>query len=129
DGAAPALDVLRIEDGAGHHVPPEVPELRTGASALGLQDVADLLEETLRVVLEDNQDPGQVRTDLVEGHRTVDVTLLPLRAPHDPLLGDLLQDRRLPGAVAEEDLGLERDLVLGRRLDALDLLHEAGERA
>src|SRR6478752_8227157 len=129
DATAPALDGVRVEDGPGHHVTAEVAHLGPGAPALGLPDVAGLLEQALGVVLEHDQDAGQVGPDLVEGDRAVDVALLPLRAPHDALVRDLLEDRRLPRAVAEEDLRLEVDLVVVGRLDALDLLHEAGERA
>ena len=53
----------------------------------------------------------------------------PFGLPHDPLVGDLLEDRGLPRAVAQEDLRLEGELVVVLRLDVLDLLHEAGEGA
>src|SRR5690606_40619662 len=45
----------------------------------------------------------------------------------DPLVGDLLEDRRLPGAVRPEDLCLPAQLLVGLLLDGLDLLHEARE--
>src|SRR5699024_541956 len=53
DLPAPALGLVGLEDRAGLHMTGEVAQVRTGASALGSPDVAGLLEETLRVVLED----------------------------------------------------------------------------
>src|SRR5690606_6350114 len=65
--------------------------------------------------------------ELVEGHGTVDVALLPLGAPDDALVRDLLDDRRLPGPVREEDLRLPLDLGVLLSVDVLDLLHEVRE--
>src|SRR3954462_13598095 len=92
DHATPALDLVGVQDGAGHHVAPEVTQLGAGAAALGAPDVAGLLEQALGVVLQDHQDPGEGRGHLVEGDRAVDVSLLALGPPHDLLVGLLLED-------------------------------------
>src|SRR5690606_11884967 len=59
--------------------------------------------------------------------RPVDVALLPLRAPDDPPVGDLLDDAGLPAPVGHEDLGLPGQLLVGVLFDGLDLLHERRE--
>ena len=69
DLPAPALDVVGVEDGAGHHVAAEVLHLQARPAVLRPPDVAGPLEEPLRVVLEVDQDPRQRRADLVERHR------------------------------------------------------------
>ncbi len=99
DLAAPALELVLLEDRAGHDVAPEVPQLRTCPAALRPPDVSGLLEEALRVVLQDHQDPRQVGRQLVEGDRTVHVALLALGPPDDAVIGHLVDDRGLPGAV------------------------------
>src|SRR5690625_2098631 len=127
--AAPSLHLFGLENGASHDVATEVPQLGTCPAALGPPQIAGLLEEPLWVVLENHQDPSQARSELVEGHCAVDVPLLPRRAPDDALVGHLLDDRGLPGAVTEEDLRLELELLVILRLDVLHLLHEAREGA
>ena len=99
DLAAPALELVLLEDRAGHDVAPEVPQLRACPAALRPPDVSGLLEEALRVVLQDHQDPRQVGRQLVEGDRTVHVALLALGPPDDAVIGHLVDDRGLPGAV------------------------------
>ena len=96
DDAAPALDLVGLEDGARHHVALEVLQLEPRPPSLGAPQVAGALEETLGVVLQDDDDAGQLGSQLVEGDRAVDMTLLALRAPHDALVRLLLEDRGLP---------------------------------
>ena len=75
DRAAPALDVVRVQQDLAHQVPPEVLQFQAGPPALRPPDVPGVLEHALRVVLEDHEDPGQVGRQFVEGHGAVDVAL------------------------------------------------------
>ena len=78
-----------ISSGAGSRlvidVPAEVLELQPGATTLRPPDVAGALEQALRVVLQHQQDAGEVRAELVEGDRAVHVALGSRRPPHDVL--------------------------------------------
>ena len=125
DLAAPALDLVLFEQRARHHVALDVLEVEAEAAALRAPEVGGLLEEAVRVVLGDEDDPGHRRRDLVERDRAVDVALGALGLPDDPLVRNLLDDRGLPGPVGQEDLRPPVQLLVGLLLDALDLLGEA----
>src|SRR5690349_21209542 len=61
DLTAPALDLLLVQHGLGHHVAGVVLELQPGPAPLGPPQVPGVLEEPLRVVLQDQRDPGELR--------------------------------------------------------------------
>src|SRR5918999_749654 len=96
DLAAPSLDFVRVQQALRHHVPPEVLEFETRPPALCPPDIAGAFEQAPRVVFQDQDDAGEVGRQLVKGHGAVDMTLRAFRAPDDPLIRDLLDDRRLP---------------------------------
>src|SRR5690606_5532637 len=127
DRAPPALQLLGMEEGLGHHVSAEVLQLEPGPPALSAPEVPDVLEEALRVVLEHEDHPGEVGGERVEGHRSVDIALVAVGPPDDALVRDLLDDLRLPGAVRPEDLRLPGETLVALLLDVLDLLHEGRE--
>jgi len=66
-----------VQHALGHHVPPEVLEFQAGPPALRPPEIAGALEHALRVILEDQQDAGQVGCELMEGHRPIDVAFWP----------------------------------------------------
>src|SRR4051794_32992977 len=126
DFAAPAFDLVLVEDGLGHGVATEVLKFQPRAAALSAPDVAGAFEQALRVVLHHQQDPGEVRAEPGEGHRSVDVSLCSGRLPHDVGVGDLLHRGRLPLTVRPEHLSLPGTLLVVE-IDVLDLLHETRE--
>src|SRR5690348_5989696 len=59
--AAPALNLIGMQHRLGHHVPGDVLELQARPPSLRPPDVGRLLEEPLRVILQDHDDAGQLR--------------------------------------------------------------------
>src|SRR5690606_3239293 len=127
DLTPPALQLVGVQHGLGHHMALEVLQLQPDPPALGSPEVRGLLEEALRVVLQHHQDPGQVGRQLVERDRAVHVPLRPFRPPDDPLVRHLVDDRGFPVPVGPEDLPAPLEFGVGVLLDLLHLLHEAGE--
>src|SRR5690606_11839707 len=127
DLTSPALQLVVVQHGLGHHMALEVLQLQPDPPALGSPEVRGLLEEALRVVLQHHQDPGQVGRQLVERDRAVHVPLRPFRPPDDPLVRHLVDDRGFPVPVGPEDLPAPLEFGVGVLLDLLHLLHEAGE--
>ena len=78
DLALPAVDVVLVQERLRRHIAAEVLELEPRATSLSTPEVAGVLEEPLGVVLQHHEDPGQIRGQLVERHRSVDVPLLSL---------------------------------------------------
>src|SRR3954453_5702265 len=102
-------------------------EIQPRAPALRTPQVAGLLEHSLGVVLEFQQDPGQVGRELMEGHDAVDTSLVTVGRPRDPLVRYLFGDVGLPGPRRERDLRppVGRGVVL--LVDALNALGEPTE--
>jgi hypothetical protein len=95
----PALDFVLMQQDVAGYVTTEVLELQSHPSALSAPEVAGALEEPLRVILEINEHPRQVRRELMEGHRTVDMAFFTLGAPCDALIRHLIYDLRRPRAM------------------------------
>ena len=127
DLAAPALELLAVDQRVHHDVTAEVLELQPGATPDRPPEIPRLLEEALRVVLHDQDDARQVRRELTERHDPVRRTLGSRRHPQNVAIGDLFADSRLPGTTRPEHLRGPDDLLVGLLIDRLDLLHEARE--
>src|SRR4051794_2609490 len=99
-------------------------EIQPRAPALRTPQVARLLEHTLGVILEFQQDPGQVGRELMEGHDAVDASFVTVGRPRDPLVRYLFGDVRLPRPGGERDL---RRPVCRRVVLLVDALNTLGE--
>jgi hypothetical protein len=95
----PALHFVLVQQDLACEVAPEVLEFQPDSAAWGAPQVANLLEESLWVVLEVNEHARQVGRQLVERHRAVDMALLTLGAPDDAFIRYLIYDLRRPGTM------------------------------
>src|SRR4029453_4623436 len=95
----PALDFVLAQQDLAGQIAPEKLEFQPGSAAWGAPQVANLLEESLWVVLEVNEHTCQVGRQLVERHGAVDMALLTLGAPDDAFIRHLIYDLRRPGAM------------------------------
>src|SRR5690606_3984182 len=84
------------------------------------------LLEPLRLVAHLKRHPGRVLVDIVERHDTG--ILIPRDAvPGDALIGDLLNDPRLPLLLSAADFGAPLQVLVVDLPHLLDALHEARE--
>src|SRR5689334_7990188 len=111
DFAAPAFDLVLVQDGLGHGVATEVLEFKLRAPGLSPADLAAALGQALRSVNHHQQDAREVHAERAYSHRAVDVAQRAGRLPHDVGVGYLLHRAGLPLAVRPEHLGFPGTLL------------------
>ena len=122
DLSTPPLGLLLGES----DVPLEVLEVQPCTAALGAPEVARLLEEPGRVVLHDEHDPGQVRSQLMEADGATRGALGTLRRPDDPVVGHLLLHPLQLHAVDNANLDMDPAAVAATRRRVLGDAARAG---